>query len=515
MTRLLIIGLLLLPQETLQVKVSLVTAGVRVTDSRGRNVPNLKAENFSVFDDGVAQKIEFFSNEEQPITLGILFDHSFSMLDNAKLDRAKEAASKLVRAAREGSEYFYVAFDDKVTVAADFTTDRNKVDAAIQRTPIGAGTSLYDAVLEGITLSSRAQLPRQALVIISDGADQHSKRSLQEMMSLVRESEMQVYTIGYFGKEEERIFRDAGATLTLVNGVEIDNPRSVLSRLAKESGGAAFFPRNDAELAKAVDEIVTDLRTQYTVAFYPKAPERETRYHQLRVTVGPGRYEVRARPGYGTLELPPATTRPDSTRAYESKTERRNGLVYYRDDFTDRNSGWPNRTTAKYERDGYLLTGNGVAAMNGPVFKNFKAAVYVTVSTPAGSTSSPAPAISLDRSTTSTATLTGGGLIFRQNDEGYYALVAYPSRGSQAGFLSAIRVQGLSTTEIDRWPLLRTAAPSVQLGVSCREMECEIYQEDNLRGKIKDSAFSEGRAGLYLGGKGDAFFRNLSVEELK
>src|SRR2546422_3627164 len=104
MTRLLIIALLLISQDTLQVKVSLVTVGVRVTDSRGRNVPNLKADNFSVFDDGVAQKIEFFSNEEQPITLGILLDHSFSMLDNFKIDRAKEAASALVRATRDRSE---------------------------------------------------------------------------------------------------------------------------------------------------------------------------------------------------------------------------------------------------------------------------------------------------------------------------------------------------------------------------------------------------------------------------
>src|SRR5438045_6354417 len=97
MTRLFLMALLLLPQDTLQVKVSLITVGVRVTDSRNRYVPNLKAENFTVYDDGVLQKIEFFSAEEQPITLGIVFDHSASMLDNLKIDRAKEAAGALVR----------------------------------------------------------------------------------------------------------------------------------------------------------------------------------------------------------------------------------------------------------------------------------------------------------------------------------------------------------------------------------------------------------------------------------
>jgi Ca-activated chloride channel homolog len=162
MNGLLITLLLLIAQDTLQVKVSLVTVGVRVTDPRGRNVAGLKAEDFSVFDDGIAQKIEFFSNEEQPITLGILLDHSLSMSYNAKLDRAKEAARTLVHTAREGSEYFYLPFDDQVKVGADFTIEREKVDAAIQQTNLGGGTSLYDAILQGLTLCGKAQLPRQA-----------------------------------------------------------------------------------------------------------------------------------------------------------------------------------------------------------------------------------------------------------------------------------------------------------------------------------------------------------------
>ena len=109
MNRILIVLLLLVPQETLQVKVSLVTVGVRVTDSRGRNVLGLKAQHFAIEDDGVPQKIEFFSNEEQPITMGILLDRSFSMSYNGKLERAKEAARTLIRATHDGSEYFYVA----------------------------------------------------------------------------------------------------------------------------------------------------------------------------------------------------------------------------------------------------------------------------------------------------------------------------------------------------------------------------------------------------------------------
>jgi hypothetical protein len=111
--------------------------------------------------------------------------------------------------------------------------------------------------------------------------------------------------------------------------------------------------------------------------------------------------------------------------------------------------------------------------------------------------------------------LTGGGLIFRQNDEGYYALVVFPAKGLQSGFLSVMRIERLKTVELDRWPLIRTAGPIHRIEARCRETECEIYQEGTLRGRIKDKTFSEGRLGLYLTGKGDATFDDLSVEEIR
>jgi Ca-activated chloride channel family protein len=292
----------LVSQDTLQVKVDLVTVGVRVTDSRGRDVRGLKTEHFSVFDDGVPQKIEFFSDEEQPITLGILFDHSDSMKYNAKIDRAKEAALALVRSAHERSELFYITFDDVVTLEQDFTTDRKRIESAIQKTKLGGGTSLYDAVFRGVERTSRASLSRQAIVVISDGTDQNSRRRLKDVIAVLRESKIQVYTIGYFGGNEEQLFRRSGSRLELIDGTQIDNPRIVLNQLAKESGGLSFFPKSDRELARAIEEITNDLRTQYTVAFYPQSSDAERRYHELRVTVRGGRYNVRARPGYGARQ---------------------------------------------------------------------------------------------------------------------------------------------------------------------------------------------------------------------
>jgi Ca-activated chloride channel family protein len=297
MNRLLIVLLLVGAQDTLRVKVSLVTVGVRVTDWVGRDVRGLKAENFSVFDDEVAQKIEFFSNEEQPITLGILLDRSFSMSYNAKLDRAKDAARALVGAAREGSQYFYITFDDQVKLAADLTDDRRQMETAIDKTTLGGGTALYDAVLKGLDLSGQAARPRQVLIIISDGADQHSTHKLQEVVRAVREAELQVFTIGYFAPEEDAFFRRSTSKLTLSDGSVVDNPQSVLKRLASDSGAESFFPRSDKELSEAVEKITKDLRTQYTLGFYPSSDD-DKHYHQLRVSVRGGRYKVRARPGY-------------------------------------------------------------------------------------------------------------------------------------------------------------------------------------------------------------------------
>jgi Ca-activated chloride channel homolog len=485
MNKLLIALLLVVQQDTtLRVKVSLVTVGVRVTDSRGRNVLGLKAQDFSIFDDGVLQNIEFFSGEEQPITFGILLDRSLSMSLNRKLERAKEAARALIRSTHEGSEYFAFAFDDQVKLVADFTNDRDRAESAIEQTDLGQGTSLYDAIVEGLAFCSRAQLPRQALVIISDGADMHSRHELQETMQIVRESEMQIYTIGYFGPEEDRLFRSSGAKVKLDSGRTIDNPRDVLAKIARESGAESYFPRSDAELAKAVDAITNDLRTQYTLAFYPQPEITESRYHQLRVDVRGRRYKVRARPGYGTPELQPAVVRRADSRAFELKVERRNGRVFYRDDFSDPNSGWPDRLTAKYSRDGYRLSGENVVTVNGPAFRNFRATVSLSVEG-------------------------GGGLVFRQSDSGYYAFAVFPE------FASVSRVEALKKTEIGRWVLTTASGRPQKVEVRCEGSDCTFYQQEILIGRTRDSTFSQGRIGLHLSGKGNAVFNDLIVEEIR
>lgn len=492
MNKVLLALLLLVSQDTLRVNVSLVSIGVRVTDSRGRNVLGLKAADFSVLDNGVPQKIQFFSSEEQAITFGILLDHSSSMDLNNKLERAKEAAQDLVRATRDGSEYLYIPFDENARVAGDFLTDRQKIESAIRQTTIGGGTALYDALVQAIGLCKKARLPRHALVIISDGADQHSRYELQEVLDIVRESEVQVYTIGYFDPAEEEQYNTPDKTIQLINGREIDNPRLVLDELARESGGVAFFPKTDAQLANAVGEISSDIRAQYTLGFYPQSVEAGG-YHQLSVTVGGGRYTVRARPGYGNGELPPPSARRDGSQAFESKVDHRDGRTFYNDDFSDRSSGWPNRATAKYVKGGYQLSGTNVLATNGPVFRDFRASVTVTITGKAEA---------------------GGGLIFRQTGENYFILAAFPGSDISPGTLEAFRVDAKGMVRLDRWPLIKTTGP-VKLEVRCQKDVCGFYQQESLRGQFKNGIASEGRIGFCLIGKGDVLFTDLTAEEIR
>lgn len=292
-----------MPQKTtLRVSVSLVTVGVRVVDSKGREVPSLPASDFSLYEDGVAQRIEFFSSEEQPISLCILLDRSDSMGQAGKFDRAKTAAQLLVDTCSRESEYLFMAFDGNVP-AAEFTLDREQITSDVAGSSLGRGTSLYDAVMAALKICRNAQHGRQALVVITDGADQNSTHTLNELIYALQESYAQLYTIGYFSSTEDDIYRKSGPRVMLENGQLIDNPRTVFERLAKESGAKAFYPRTDKELRSVAEQISKDLRTQYTLAYYPSNTAQDGRYRQIKVKVRGG-FSVRARQGYVLGNVP-------------------------------------------------------------------------------------------------------------------------------------------------------------------------------------------------------------------
>jgi Ca-activated chloride channel family protein len=505
-----------LVQQTIRVDVSLVTVGARVTDSRGRDVRGLKVEDFIVTEDGVRQRISSFSDEPQPITLGIVFDRSSSMEANQKIDRAKDAAQALVQVAREGSEFFFIGFNEKVRVAADFTFNRQEVLSAIANTEPDGSTSLYDAILQGLTMGSRAKLPRQVLVIISDGADQHSTHELQEIIDIVRDSATQIYAIGYFSKEEEQMFRSSAEKFSLTNGAEVDNPRLALRRIAEESGALSFFPRSDEELSKAVAQISEDLVTQYSLGFYPQASDDKT-YRQLNVAIKGDQFKIRSRPGYGVREFSSGSRRPkgESTLAHEMKVERRDGRLVYREDFKDSGSGWPDRESARYVGEGYRLSGNDIVVSAGPEFRDFKASLSVSVEDTLPP-SNPLPRVGeLALPTTGIpGNPAGGGLVFRHTGFSYYALVIYPPNGLRQGFAVVMHSNTTKPTEMARWPLLNRPSMRRDIQVQCAQRVCEFYEGGALLGRLNNVAAESGRLGLVLSARGAASFQNLHADEI-
>lgn len=293
-----------------RVGVTMVTVGVRVTDGKSREVHGLRAEDFSLYEDDAVQRIAFFSEEEQPFSLGIVLDRSDSMGEGDKLGRAKTAAISLVKAGHRDNEYLYIAFDNRADLATDFTTDRERLETAISNTVATGGTSLYDAILMALGRFAQARYPRQALVVITDGTDQHSFFRLDDVIRGLQASQVQLYFIGYFSQFEDRLFRNGPETLTRIDGQLIDNPHFVFRRLARETGAESFFPQSDDELHKAVQAISSDLQHQYTLAYYPPDPSREG-YRLIEVNVRRRGLRVRARQGYRTSPGPAGARLPE------------------------------------------------------------------------------------------------------------------------------------------------------------------------------------------------------------
>jgi VWFA-related protein len=302
----------LMGQVTLKVEVGLVTVGVRITDKKARPVTGLTAKDFTLLENDQPYPISFFSSEEMPISLVILLDHSTSMKLGAKLSRAKEAALSLVRSSHPETEFLFIPFDHEISPVSEFVNDRMKIERQIQEVEVGGGTSLYDAILVGLTRCAKASNARQTVVVITDGSDEDSVHKLEDVIQGIRESQVQFHAIGYFDPREDEIFETAGEKVVLLSGnvldspglVVQDNPRYVLQRLARESGAEAYFPKSDDDLRHAVEKISRDLREQYTLAFYPPEKARLGEYRHIEIRTNRRGVSIRARPGYTMAPLP-------------------------------------------------------------------------------------------------------------------------------------------------------------------------------------------------------------------
>jgi Ca-activated chloride channel family protein len=267
-------------------KVDLVLVPVTVTDPMNRLVTGLDRENFQIYEGKEQQDVRHFSSEDAPISLGVIFDMSGSM--NSKIERAREAVKEFFKTANPQDEFFMIAFADKPHEISDFTPSTEDIEGRLLFTVPKGRTALLDAIYLGISKMRQAKFPKKALLIISDGGDNHSRYTEGEIKSLIKEADTMVYSIGiydqYLPTEEERL----GPAL--------------LNDISEISGGRSFTIDNPNDLSDVATKIGIELRNQYVLGYRPRNPGHDGKWHKIKVKLLPPKglppLHVYAKTGY-------------------------------------------------------------------------------------------------------------------------------------------------------------------------------------------------------------------------
>ena len=287
----------------------LVTLTVTVTDGGGRSVTGLDKSAFEVLDDKRPQEITFFSGEDSPASVGVVFDLSGSMAGD-KIVRAREALARLAETGREEDEYFLVGFDAHARLLLERTRDISALTRRIAYAGPGGGTALYDAVHLGAETLRLGSHRRRALIVVSDGEDNSSRRSYSEVLRFLKEAGVPVYTVGILTPPPGASDGPRGPSYgrpSLAEFIPEESPshryyRMTLEGLAEATGGRSFAPHAGREVVEAFEQIALELRGQYSLGFRPADFDADGRWHRLKVKVTPppgkGRVRVRSREGY-------------------------------------------------------------------------------------------------------------------------------------------------------------------------------------------------------------------------
>ncbi|HEV7843883.1 MAG TPA: VWA domain-containing protein [Pyrinomonadaceae bacterium] len=276
------------------VNTDLVTLTVTVTDQYGRYVSGLQQNAFKVFDDKEEQEITYFSDDDAPISVGIVFDLSGSMSGD-KISRARQALSRFIETSHNSDEYFLIGFNNRAQLLLDRTRDGDAVLNKLTFIQTKGQTALYDACYLGVEKVQRGAHPKRAIILISDGQDNDSRYTFSEVRKLLKESDVVLYGIGILGGS------DPGSPL----GME---GQGILDELSSVSGGKSFFPNSAAEMDEIFERIALELRHQYSIGYKPKNFANDGKWHKLKVKVTPPRglprLFVRSREGYYSVTNP-------------------------------------------------------------------------------------------------------------------------------------------------------------------------------------------------------------------
>ena len=526
--------------QSIQVSVNLVTVGIHVTDHKKKTISGLGESEFSVYEDGKQQSISFFTSKEEPVSLSIALDKSNSMGERGKMVQARTAALALVNSVLANDEIAYLTFHHEVFPLVELTLDHERIKSAIAETEAErGGSSPYDAIIEGLERLRTAKYERQALVLLTDGADQHSNQKLDEVLKAVQVSQAQVFLIGYFDPKEDQEFLRSGKTMTLISGQEIDNPRYVFKRLAEESGAECFFPKSGSDLVTVMETIARDLQEQYTVAYHSSNLTSSNGYRSVQVKVAHGGSKVRARKGYVLSDRGDAGGQRESAlvsrqkiqaqpKPFESNVQIREGHSVYSDDFSQKASGWPIKDGFFYQNGEYHIKIPGTAAANGPWMSDMRASISVEVKATLHkpgmrleTVGTYNPGLVGTGQTEVIESLPGAGLVFRLNEKGFYALLISNWAGSNDVFFKLVRKDILTNQVFDILPWARGGGEKLnkgmrrKLGVNCQGDFIQLFLDDRLVGGLHDQTLADGLAGMVVFGRAHGVFDDLVVEELK
>lgn len=272
------------------VNADLISFNVTVTDKLGHHVNGLPKTSFTVFDEKRPQEISFFAEDDSPISVGIVFDLTGSMTEE-KVRRAREALAHFMETSHEDDEYFLITLrDGRAFLALDKTHDHQAVLDKLTGGTTSGGTALYDACYLGLNKVLRGTRPRRALLLISDGQDNDSRYTFEELSRVLKESDVVVYSIGVAEKGNEY--------LTLYG-------EEVLRDMAAVTGGKFFQPRNAEEMYDVFERIALELRRQYAIGYRPPDFKTNGKWRSVKVKVAPPpgspRLFIRHRSGYYAL----------------------------------------------------------------------------------------------------------------------------------------------------------------------------------------------------------------------
>jgi len=282
------VGFLIAQEPTkFSVGTNLVVCHTTVMDKTGHLVTNLTKDQFTVFENGAQQEIKSVKLEDVPVSMGLIIDNSGSMRD--KRAKVEAAALALVKDSNPQDEAFVVNFNDEAFLdlphGKDFTSDIKEMEEALTRIDSRGGTAMRDAIRMSIDhVKEKAHKDKKVLVVVTDGNDNGSIITLENLVKAAQQSETLIYGVGLLGDEERH---------------EAAKATRALKSLGEATGGAVFFPKDLAEVDKIAHQVAHDIRNQYTIQYTPSNTAMDGSYRQIKIAVkAPGNPTVRTRSGY-------------------------------------------------------------------------------------------------------------------------------------------------------------------------------------------------------------------------